>query len=277
MLAFRRITWCALGALALASTACGSDTAEPSAGTGAVVVPCNALELPPQAIELAEIVGAGHDSAGILYVVDRAPEHGLRLFVSEASALLRQPVSGTGEGNDALGAFVAVSAPELDLRVKVSVAAAGGMRMGVVHGEPDLRDFVIGQQGEELVLVTEEAVRAMPVQNLANGVIIEYFAALEDGRTLLVTRPERDFGYEDFRLFFGAGGRLIERKVSRVERQRDGGTTEISFELEGAAALAYFPAPMRNEPSRLSVGGSEWALAPIDGGLPETLELMCLG
>ena len=262
-------------AFCLAATACGSDSGEPGTGTAAVV-PCGALERPPHAIELAEILGAGQDSAGIFYVVDRAPDHGLRLFISEASRLLRQAVSGSGSGNDALGQWVTVSVAQSDLRVKVSIASTGEKRIGVLRGEPTVRDFVIGQQGEELALVSDETVRALPAQNLANGVVVEYFAALEDGRNLLVTRPELDFSYDDFRLFFGAGGRLTERRVSRVERQRDGGTTEISFDLDGAAALAYFPAPMRNEPPRLSVAGSEWMLAPIDGGLSETLELMCL-
>jgi hypothetical protein len=56
-----------------------------------------------------------------------------------------------------------------------------------------------------------------------------------------VLRP-RDFDdYLEFRVFFGPLEHLDERHVTQVSRRRDGGSTELAFEVDGKPARAAFP------------------------------------
>jgi hypothetical protein len=52
---------------------------------------------------------------------------------------------------------------------------------------------------------------------------------------------------------------IEERKVTNVLRERDGGTTTIEFLAEGSVT-AYFPSPLRDADSTLSLGGEELTL-----------------
>ena len=58
---------------------------------------------------------------------------------------------------------------------------------------------------------------------------------------MLVTRPTDDWAYTDFRLFLGLIGAVSERAVTNITRYKDGGTTYVVFDLDGAQATAYFP------------------------------------
>ena len=103
-------------------------------------------------------------------------------------------------------------------------------------------------------------------RNLENVVVVEYFAEVENGDTLLVTRPKYDMrGVEDMGLFYGAAPELIERRVSEFLRASDGGSTVIVFGLGGETALAKFPVRLTEEglewePATLTIGGDTLAL-----------------
>jgi hypothetical protein len=107
-------------------------------------------------------------------------------------------------------------------------------------------------------------------------VFVEYAAEIPDGRRLVVTRPQDDWGYDDFRLFLGPPERVEERKVNSVQRARDGGTTTISFQIEGAAAEAFIPAPQNvNEPATLKYAGQTFTMAVTRGTAPAGLQFLC--
>jgi hypothetical protein len=208
--------------------------------TGAVSS-CEPLAASTATVSLASVVAAGQGADGTVYVIDR--DHGeLRAFVSQADELYRQRVSGSGEGN-ADGSFVTVSLNELDppLVIQVTTDRNGVTQMGVAMGPLDSKTFVIGEEGEELTLMATSDAEGLPIHDYPAEILVEYAAVLEDGRQLVVLRP-RDFSdYSEFRVFFGPLEHLDERRVSNVTRARDGGSTNIDFEIDGEPAHAAFP------------------------------------
>jgi hypothetical protein len=245
--------------LGISSAGCQSEVPSVSA--------CDPLEADTSAVVLGSVVGAGESADGTIYVVDRGGGE-LRAFISEEGELYRQRVSGTGEGTNADGEFVLVSLNELDptASLMVTTDSDGNSRMGVAFGPIATKTFVIGEQGEELTLLPDGDVKALPVRNYAAEIEIEYSAELTDGRALVVLRP-RDFNdYSEFRVFFGPVDRLEERELTSAARQRDGGSTDLEFEVDGQPAHAFFPVEstedgfMPGEPE-LTIDGDSVALS----------------
>jgi hypothetical protein len=221
--------------LGVSSVGCQAETETTS------VAACDPLMADTASVTLGSVVGAGESADGTIYVVDRGDEE-LRAFISQEGELYRQRVSGTGEGNTD-GEFVLVSLNELDPTVALMVTtdSDGNVRMGVAFGPIPTKTFVIGEQGEELTLLPDGDVKALPIHNYPAEIEVEYSAELADGRVLVVLRP-RDFNdYSEFRVFFGPPDRLEERDLTSATRQRDGGTTDIEFEVNGQPAHAHFP------------------------------------
>lgn len=225
-------------ALLTLSTACsGVDVSTTSELTS-----CQPLAAETSAIELGNVIGAGQAADGTVYVIDRNGSD-LRGFVSEGGELYRQRVSGTGEVNGADGETTVISLNELSppLTLEVVTATGGSTRMGVAEGALKSKTFVIGEEGEELTLLSADDVAALALHNYPAEILAEYVANVEDEKLLVVLRP-RDFtSYDEFRVFFGTPERLEECPVQNVTRAHDGGSTEIDFSVNGDEAVAYFP------------------------------------
>jgi hypothetical protein len=95
------------------------------------------------------------------------------------------------------------------------------------------------RRGERLRVLDPAAVRSWPAFDRPREISIEYLAHTPDGRWLMVTMPEMDF--EHVRVFFGTAQNVRERPFVRMARQRDGGTTNVTFEVEGEVLVAHFP------------------------------------
>jgi hypothetical protein len=215
--------------VALSLAACSSSPSDERHG-------CDPLAAAEQPITLGAILAIGKDSAGTLYLVDQSgPDY--RVFVSSQGSLFRQRIAGSGTGASLYVFHVSDHDPELTLEVSFE---GGTTRMGLVTGPFAGKTFVIGQQGEELTVVGDDAIAGMPLRNLPGTIYIEYVAQL-DQRVMVVTRPLDDWTYQDFRVFFGPLAGLLERHVSNVSRAKDGGSTSIVFDLDGAQATAWFP------------------------------------
>jgi hypothetical protein len=212
-------------------------------------------------IEFGEVVGIGRAEDGTLYAIDEEGSD-LRVFVSDGDVLQRYVVDGSGDLTMGDTTSVIVTVVDLDLSLKVAVDADGNVRMGALYQVTGERDFEIGEQGEELEVLDASDIKDVPLRNLPGDITLEYWAGTEDGHLLLVTRPSNDWAYEDFRLFFGPSERIGERRVTNVLRERDGGTTTIEF-LAGGSVIAYFPSPLRDADSTLSLGGEELTLTPL--------------
>jgi hypothetical protein len=251
----------ALGLFVMAlGAACNAQTEVSGLST------CDPLAAETPDITLASIIGAGQGADGTVYVVDKAATE-MRAFVSQDSELYRQRVSGSGEAHDN-GSLFTVSLNELDppLTIQVTTDADGTTLMGVVTGPLDTKTFVIGDQGEELTPLTAKDARALPIHNYPSEILVEYSAALDDGRLLVVLRP-RDFSdYLEFRVFFGPPDHLDERQVTSVIRRRDGGSTDLDFEVDGKPAHAAFPVESTADgfvpgPPSLSIDDQDIALS----------------
>lgn len=226
--------------------------------------PCSPLASHAEPIALAAVLGIGKHADGTLYVVDRENPGAERVFVSEQSALVRQRIAGTGSGPDWI--VFTITDATTPFTLKIETPAGGPARMGVVRGPFADRDFEIGAQGDVLDIVGMDALVGIPVNNLPGDVTIEYLAETDDGRRLVVIRPTDDWAYDDFRLFLGTPGTMVERQIFSVTRARDGGTTTIVFDLDGAQATALFPAAIRMEPATLMIDGTTMTLTLTSPG-----------
>ena len=204
---------------------------------------CDPFALAHKPIALSEILGIGQDAAGVIYVMDQL-DSSQRLFVSSGGALVRQRIAGSGSESEPDGSKsyeVSVTDHDPNLVVQVDIDSAGNTRMGVLTGPFTGKSIVIGQQGEELALLTAADIAAMPVHNLPGEVYLEYSASLPDAEVLVVTRPRDDWSYSDFRLFLGPLTAVTERAVISTTRMQDGGSTTIVFNSGESSAVAKFP------------------------------------
>ena len=229
----------ALAAFAAIVTLAGcGGAASPSTASKA----CDPLADEPQPITLGKVLGAGRDATGVVYVIDQPPQGEERLLVSDGMTLKRQPTSGAGSGSQpGGGTFEIVNSGTGDaaLAVEIVTDAGGTVTMGVVHGALTTKTFTIGMQGDTLTVLGADALASYTLQNLPGTIDVEYLATLPDGRTMVVTRPDVDWSYSDFRLFLSTSttSPLLERKVSNVGR---GSFTNITFDLDGTQAMAHF-------------------------------------
>lgn len=226
------------------STACsGADVS-----TTSEISSCQPLAAETSAIELGTVIGAGRAADGTVYVVDKNGSE-LRGFVSVRGALNRRRVSGTGETSDAAGEITVITLGEQTptLTLEVLVAADGSTRMGVAEGALKSKTFTIGEEGEELTMLSADDVAAMPLENYPAEIVTEYVAKVEDEKLLVVLRPRDLTGYDEFRVFYGKPERLEECPVRNVTRALDGGSTEIDFSVNGDEAVAYFPVEFVDE------------------------------
>lgn len=246
---------------------------------GPVSKTCDPLADEPQPITLGQVLGVGRDANAVLYVIDQTPQGLDRLFISDEMTLKRQPVAGTGAGADpAGGTFEIVSSGSGDAAVAVEIVtdAMGNVMMGVVHGPLATKTFAIGTQGETLVVLGADALASYAVKNLPGTIDVEYFAMLADGRTMVVTRPDVDWSYTDFRVFLStnATSPLLERTVTKVLR---GSFTDVLFDLDGQQATAHFTSSLAPGASTLTVGAdsAELTVQP-PGTRPAGATFLCL-
>jgi hypothetical protein len=256
-------------------------------GSPASSVPwsCDPFHPTTKLIALTNVLGAGQDTDGTLYVVDQPQaDSEQRVFVSSGGTLQRQRVAGSGtesSGGGVMSYSLSVSDHVPPFMLKLETNAAGPTAMGVLQNPPlDVKTFSIGQQGSVLTLVPASQVAALPVANIPAETFIEYNATLPDGRALLVVRPRDDWTYQDFRVFFGAPDHMVERTVDQVVRHQDGGSTIIYFIIDGAWAAATFPVQMLPKgPPALGIGTTtsfQLTLGPTDSP-PAGYSYFCLG
>jgi hypothetical protein len=203
---------------------------------------CDPFAAVQKPITLGTILGAGKNASGTIYAVDQVSSI-QRVFVSDASGtLVRQHVNGSGSGSGPTYYVFNVGEGGQAFVIQIDMPVDKSIRMGVLQGTLiDRKTLIIGQDGEELAVLSNSVVASMPIRNLPGDVYVEYVATLPDGRLMLVTRPSDDWTYADFRLYLGTPNAVTERPVDSVTRANDGGSTTILFQLDGTQARAFFP------------------------------------
>jgi hypothetical protein len=254
-------TW--LGILAsLAALSCGGESEKSGADTGAQRTACDPLLTVDVPTELGDVLAVGRDSEGTVYVLDRGPDEELRVFVSMGESLFRKEVVGSGEGD---GWYVlSVADPDFELKVEGSGEA---MQIGIIHGDCACKTFDVAAADEVLEVLPQSAANAFGVENLPGEVLVDFWAAADDGRRLLVSRSRYDSNGE-LRLFFGPSADIAERRVESVSRDW---STYITFDLDGSSAVAFIPGA-ESDPTDglpyLSVGDVRLTLTPGEPALP---------
>jgi hypothetical protein len=190
--------------------------------------------------------------------------------VAEGTTLVRQRVLGSGSDTTEAGlerlSLNVESAPKY--RLLVEVAADGAKRMARTEGEGKELDIDALSAAERLEMLDPDAIDGYALRNLPGEIRIEYLARTEDGKLLVVLVPVDDFTYEKFRLFYGAADELEERKLDNVSRAKSG-STHVMFDLDGAAADAFFPVEfvggaVHPLPATLVIGGDTTDLERLD-------------
>lgn len=237
-----KISWGGAVILALLLGCTGGGAPDGSSSSGAGRSPgsarepqaCSPLEGETQPITLDKVIGAGRHTDGTIYVLDEGrPDY--RAFVSEGSSLQRKKVAGSGSAPGWVSVTVTDSNGPFALKVETSNGVP--TRMGVFRGELKDKTFAIGTEGDVLELVDASTYASLAVRNIPGTVNVEYDASTSDGRRIVVTRPEVDWSYEDFRVFFGTPERMVERPVRNVSR---GSSTYITFDVDGVEHDAVF-------------------------------------
>lgn len=129
------------------------------------------------------------------------------------------------------------------------------------------------EQGTPAGVLPECAASSYPLEPLTPRDTVEYLTLDERGYRVLVTMDGR--GYDAFgaSLFYGPPDAVREYPVEVVGRQRDGGTTTVVFEADGARSELYFPVGC-NGPFTLdcegtiSTGGESWVVGVPERGVP---------
>jgi hypothetical protein len=248
-------------------------------GSGGPPSPCSPLAGEDVPIALQNVVSAGRDTDGTIYVLDKGTPD-FRAFVLEGGVLQRKKVDGSGTmGNTTIVATVSdANAP---FTLKVEKANGAVTRMGIHRGTLDAKDFDIAAEGELLALLQPSDYTSLAVRNVTPNVVVEYDATTPDGHRMVVLRPDLDWSYEDFRVFYGTPDAMIERPVRDVARMRDGGSTTIDFTVDGATCEARFPSALgqTGAAAKLTIGGAEQELTvrtADEGPLGAGLSYLCL-
>ncbi|HKP60867.1 MAG TPA: hypothetical protein VJV78_29260 [Polyangiales bacterium] len=206
--------------------------------------PCDPLAAHERATELGEVVAAGRDAEGTVYVADRDPENPStdRVFVSEGDTLVRKRNVGAGSlgTSDFTWSFEDGSGSK-----RLVAHKEGDTVTGIALASPDEKTFFsdLDASAQPLTPVAPSALGSFKVRNLSGDVTVEFVADVEDGSRIVVMRPTDDWDYEDFRLFDGKDGRLIERRTTfsgaRSYRAFD-------FDLDGERWFIMFPSPLNS-------------------------------
>jgi len=195
-------------------------------------------------VTLGTVLGIGRDSAGTIYLADEVPtKHLTRVFVSSGDSLFRKRVIGTGQtGNgprDGEYNLWFVEGFDAATNRTLLIERRGDVVTQMALGPHDSSLFIFepGAIAEVLTVLDRSAIEEMKFRNLPGPVTIEYFAEVENGNVIVVTRPTDDADFADFHFFYGIERQMVERKIIGVYRGHD---TDIEFMVDGSHYVVHF-------------------------------------
>lgn len=258
--------------------------------------PCDPLSSEPRAIALEGALAVGRSRSGDVYAVDRVGGKDARAYRGRDGVLWRQgnvSTSASSRGLDRYDAWVGGSSLRLLVdRTATRHGTVPTRHWGLFLTLPDEPRNPGGQRGTSagvrLRRMPERSVRGWSIVDRAPPAIgIQYLARTPGDRWLLVTMPE-PLGFEHLRVYFGPREDVRQRRLVDFARQRDGGTTRITFEVDGVELRARFPVrcgepppsgvwrPRHDCPGELSGGGEAAVLERVAGSdALKGLEVVC--
>lgn len=236
---------------------------------------CDPLEAIDQPLRLGDFIVAAKNSLETIYAAYETDDDSgdYLLFVSEGDILYRKFISGSGEGRDGDNQSYLFSVVEEEsdgFTLLVEIDADDNMTAALVRdSDYEGRIDEIGGNGELLEVLDSAKVEMMEKQNLPGIVSIEYLAEVQGGKTIVVTRPEYDWSYEDFKLYYGTAKEMKQLTVLEVLRAQDGGSTWITFQIDSSTAEVAFPVNLTPdgvewEPATLTIDDQEYAVTRLD-------------
>jgi hypothetical protein len=234
-----------LAVCSIETGACGDSQPTAAPGTS----PCDPVAAHERPAKLGPVVAAGKDPEGTLYVADRDPENMStdRVFVSDGDTLFRKRVAGAGSSGEEDFTWTF----EDGSTSKRLVAHKDGAKVtGIALASPGEKTFYaeLGASAQPLTPVDPSAVSSFKVRNLSGEVAVEFVADVEDGSRIVVMRPQDDWSYDDFRLFHGSDGLLIERTTTFAGARS---FRAFNFELADGRWLITFPSSLSQVPAEL--------------------------
>lgn len=240
-------------------------------------VTCDPLAAQMEPVALGSVIAAGKAADGTLYVAARDPDdRGQdRIFVSSGDALVRHRVVGSGAGGDRDFTWAFAEDDGSSRRRLVAKLSDDGTVDGIALAPSENQRSFFDQLGSDatpLTPVAANALSGLAVRNLPGDVHIEYVAEVEGGAQLIVTRPEDDWSYDDFRVFYSTSGPLLERTVKSVQRSS---YTVIELVVNGADFKATFGSSLSPIASELDTGTAVLALKVLPPSAADNTAFRC--
>lgn len=178
--------------------------------------PCDPLSPHGLSIQLGNVIAAGKDSQGTLYVADQTRSGGTqRVFVSSGDALYRKHVSGSGQmgTSDFTWSFDDDGADE-----RLVVHKQGVQVTGIALAASGERTFFAQLDGSATLLapVDPSALAAFEVRDLPGEDELDFAADGANGSRIVIIGPTDDLIGDGYRVFYGTNGQLLERVSSQV-------------------------------------------------------------
>jgi hypothetical protein len=244
---------------------------------------CDPLAAETEPATLGTVIAVGRAADGTLYVgssLSSTPSID-RVFVSEGGALQRRSVLGSGTQGGSLAGDSDYTASFQDggaeSRLVIKRRADAVVGVALVHDSGRSFFDALPSGAAQLEIVDAREIQGLPLKNIPGTITVEIVADAPDGSQLVLTRPTVDWSYEDFRLYYGRDGKLIERVVKNASR---GSNTYLTFVVDGQDYDVVFANAFLspNTSSTLRGNGStqELTLAAGTPHLPEGATFTCL-
>jgi hypothetical protein len=214
-------------------------------GASAAAMPgstaCDPLAAHEQPVTLGTLLGAGRDTAGTIYAADHVEDKSLdRVFVSMGDTLWRKRVLGSGAMGSGADADYNFDFDDGNGERFLLIQRRGGMVTAMSFGAGG-KDFIGDSGSPSLTVVDMSVVAAMKLRDLPGEVLVEYVSEMENGSSIVVTRPRDDFTFAAFRLFYGPSSAMVEYPVTDVGRGLSiGGSTTVRFSVGTVQYTAQF-------------------------------------
>ncbi len=217
-----------------------SDSSAPSdAGGSTASGPTSCDPLAAGTTTLQDVLAAGTDANGTMYIVDAPSSGEQRIFVSSGAGLVRVPNVGSGQNGTSryIFSFTSPGASTVDDE-ELFVDKSSGTTTMAVSPQTDSKDFTPPSDATTLTVVDPASVEGKTAQDLPASVA--FVADVSDGTTLVITAPGEASGYSGFRLFLGTPPTLTQRTLTTYDQAEDG-AVDLTFDGPTGAENVSIP------------------------------------
>ncbi len=229
-----------LAASLLVTSAAGCSTSDDSDAGGSSASGATSCDpLAAGTTTLEEVLAAGTDASGTMYIVDSPSSGEQRIFVSSGGGLVRVPNVGSGQNGTSqyIFSFTSPGSSTVDDE-ELFVDKSSGTTTMAVSPQTDSKEFTPPSDATMLTVVDPASVEGKAAQDLPASVA--FVADVSDGTTLVITAPGEASGYSGFRLFLGTAPTLTQRTLTNYDQAEDGA---VALTFDGAAGAENVSIP----------------------------------